>query len=164
MLRRICPACGNKALPVTPKGRHRIRTCLHCARAFSEYNGIGCLTYPVILSIGFGTIFAATLLLGPYDDYFNNLEYILLAIYALVLILSFVIPIILLNLTIPIRLADKLERKEQQLQHKDKWPRFTVTYIVLMLLGILAFSSCMETFFLRSFAIWILQEKHSYPK
>lgn len=146
-LKRICPACGKKELPVSPKGRRRIRICPACSKEFSEYNGMGCLTLPVILAIGFGTVFGMQLLLEPFNDYFTNIEYIVITAYVLVFILSFLIPITFLRLTVPIRLADKLERKEQPLEHKDKWPRFTVTYLVLLLVAVLSFNSCMETFF-----------------
>jgi len=56
-LKRLCPACGNKTLPVLSRSRKKKRRCSDCGAEFVEFPASGCLIYPIILLIAFGSLF-----------------------------------------------------------------------------------------------------------
>ena len=141
-LKRNCPACGNLTLPILSRTRKKKRSCQECGTEFIEYSGTGCLVYPIILILGFGSLFLGGLIPAPIAGS-AAVPYIILFIF----VLGFLVPGYFLNATIPLRHIKQDDSENKELNFKDKVYRFPVVLIILMSLTLLTLRGCSETFF-----------------
>lgn len=154
-LKRNCPACGNKALPVLSRSRKKKRNCQECGTEFIEYTGTGCLIYPIILILGFGSLFLGNLIPATIAKS-AAVPYIVLLIF----VLGFVIPGYFLNATIPLRLSKQPDNGNKELNFKDKVYRFPIVLIIMMALTLLTLRGCSETFFPRELRELAILREH----
>ncbi len=141
-LKRNCPACGNLTLPVLSRSRRKKRSCSECGAEFVEFPASGCLVYPVILSIAFGSLFLGALIPEVLADS-GALPYIILTFF----ILGFAIPGYFLSATIPLRLSRHRDNEGKKMEFRDRAYRFPLVLIILALLAVLSLRNCSESFF-----------------
>jgi len=141
-LKRNCPACGNKALPVLSRSRKKIRHCTHCAAEFREYTGTGCLIYPIILILGIGSLY-----LGRYVPEAVAKTDVLPFIVLVFFILGIIVPGYFLNATIPLKLSKDQSTEKLELPFKNKNYQFPIVLVVLLFFVMLSIHACNESFF-----------------
>ncbi len=142
LFKRCCPACGHLALPVFSHGRKKTRRCTHCGAEFIEFAGSGCLIYPLILIIAFGSLFLGAFISEAVASTLAS-PWIMLILF----VLAFLLPGYFLSATVPLRLSSHRDNADRELAFKDKVHRFPVVLIILAVLASLSLHHCSETFF-----------------
>ncbi len=124
------------------RSRKKKRTCSGCGAEFVEFPASGCLIYPIILLIAFGSLFLGAFVPFVIVDY-GARPYIIFIIF----ILAFIIPGYFFSATVPLRLSRHRGNEGKELGFKDEAYRFPVVLIILILVAVLATRNCSESFF-----------------
>jgi len=140
-LKRNCPSCGTKTLPVFVFRRHGRRICDGCGIAFREPFPPLWLSDLVIVYITIGSVLLLVNIL-PQDlkDYLGAGGFILTIIVSGI-IAGGVVPVYLLNRTVPLKVAGGTATTDDQ-PYPDSEYQYPVVVLILLALAAFYFRSC----------------------